>query len=88
MLCNEHSFRLEVWNEFHGYEIAFFPRVAKLFANGGMGEKLKTGIGNVLKKEIMQIGKERVGTFLLKGNSESKNGRSGFGGWMSEGGGG
>ena len=45
-----------------------------------MGEKLKTGIGNVLKKEIMQIGKERVRTFLLKGNSESKNGKSGFGG--------
>lgn len=45
-----------------------------------MGEKLKTGIGNVLKKEIMQIGKERVGTFLLKGNSESKNGESGFAG--------
>lgn len=45
-----------------------------------MGEKLKTGIGNVLKKEIMQIGKERVREFLLKGNSESKNGESGFGG--------
>jgi len=58
----------------------FPPSFSEAFANGGMGEKLKTGIGNVLKKEIMQIGKERVRTFLLKGNSESKNGKSGFGG--------
>jgi hypothetical protein len=57
-------------------------------ANGSMGEKLKTGIGNVVKKEIMQIGKERVREFLLKENSESKKGRSGFGGRESEGGGG
>jgi len=57
-----------------------FSSCSEAFAIGGMGEKLKTGIGNVLKKEIMQIGKERVRTFLLKGNSESKNGKSGFGG--------
>jgi hypothetical protein len=37
-----------------------FSSYNEAFANGGMGEKLKTGIGNVVKKEIMQIGKERV----------------------------